>query len=111
MISLRRLTYNSNCISKNNPNKAVSLDGFTNKCTGGDKDLATGKGKYKKNGKWYTYESEAQGQVLIVQENNNSPDDLAGGAKITFDFTDELGVNFHDIGLLVQASVNRPSIR
>jgi len=88
--------YNSSC----KPGNGVSEDGFTNRCTGGDRDLATGKGKYWKNDKWYTYESDAQGQVLIVQENNNAPDDLAGGATITFDFTDELGVDFHDIGLL-----------
>ncbi len=97
--------YNSSCKPGRN---GVSEDGFTNKCTGGDKDLATGKGKYWKNGEWYTYESEAQGQVLIVQENENKPDDLAGGATITFDFTDELGVDFHDIGLLDFDEPNDP---
>ena len=102
--------YNSNCISpnfKNNKGKiktSVSKDGFTNKCTGGDEDLATGKGRYwdKKNNKWHKYKSDAQGQVLIIQDNDaDVPDDLAGsGNKITFDFTDELGVNFHHIGML-----------
>jgi hypothetical protein len=90
--------YNSSC--KRQGSNGISENGFTNSCTGGDEDLATGKGKYLKNNQWYTYDSEAQGKVLIIQENNNSPDDLAGGGKITFDFTDELGVDFHDIGLL-----------
>ncbi|MDJ0674756.1 MAG: PEP-CTERM sorting domain-containing protein [Calothrix sp. MO_167.B42] len=96
--------YDSSC----KPGNGVSEDGFENKCTGGDRDLATGKGSYKKNGQDYTYDSEAQGQVLIVQENDGAPDDLAGGATITFDFTDELGVDFHDISLLDFDEPNDP---
>ena len=82
--------YNSSC----DPNKSFENGG----CAGGDQDLATGEGEYD----GYTYNSEAQGQVLIIQENrSNEADDHAGSrSTITFDFTDELGVDFHDIGLL-----------
>lgn len=89
--------YDSNC----KPTAGgVSKNGFTNVCTGGDEDLATGKGKYKKNGKWIKYKTPEQGKVLIIQENNGSPDDLAGGGIISFDFTDKKGVLFDHIGLL-----------
>ncbi|MDJ0619476.1 MAG: PEP-CTERM sorting domain-containing protein [Calothrix sp. MO_192.B10] len=88
--------YNSNCIA---PGEAESTNKFTEPCTGGDRDLATGKGKYKKNGKWYKYNSDPQEKVLIIQEHGGDPDDAVRGI-ITFDFTDELGVDFHEIGLL-----------
>ncbi|MDJ0800777.1 MAG: PEP-CTERM sorting domain-containing protein [Calothrix sp. MO_167.B12] len=91
--------YNSNCIASKNPDKAESRNNFTKKCTGGDRDLATGEGKYKKGGEWYEYNSDPQGKVLIIQENDGDPDDAIHGT-ITFDFTDELGVDFHEIGLL-----------
>lgn len=90
--------YDSNC----KPTASgVSKNGFTNVCTGGDEDLATGKGKYKdKNNKWIKYDTPEQGKVLIIQENNEAPDDLAGGGIISFDFTDNQGVFFDHIGLL-----------
>lgn len=84
--------YQSNCKAK----KGKSLNGFTNKCTGGDEDLATGKGKYGN----IKYDSPEQGKVLIIQENQKAPDDQAGGGVITFNFTDEKGVDFNNIGLL-----------
>ncbi|MCJ8280799.1 MAG: PEP-CTERM sorting domain-containing protein [Rivularia sp. ALOHA_DT_140] len=84
--------YNSNCKAKN----GVSKSGFKKKCTGDDPDLATGKGKYGN----IKYNSPEQGKVLIIQENEGKPDDLLGGGKITFNFTDELGVDFNNIGLL-----------
>ena len=89
--------YDSNCKPTSG---GVSKNGFTNVCTGGDEDLATGKGKYKKDGKWIKYKTPEQGKVLIIQENNGAPDDLAGGGKISFDFTDQKGVLFDHIGLL-----------
>ena len=89
--------YDSNCKPTAN---GVSKNGFTNLCTGGDQDLATGKGKYKKDNKWIKYKTPEQGKVLIIQENNGSPDDLAGGGIISFDFTDQKGVLFDHIGLL-----------
>ena len=89
--------YDSNCKPTAN---GVSKNGFTNLCTGGDQDLATGKGKYKKGNKWIKYKTPEQGKVLIIQENNDSPDDLAGGGIISFDFTDQKGVLFDHIGLL-----------
>ncbi len=89
--------YDSNCKAKN----GISENGFTNQCTGGDEDLATGKGKYKdKDGNWIKYDSPEQGKVLIIQENNGAPDDQAGGGVISFNFTDEKGVDFNNIGLL-----------
>jgi len=84
--------YNSNCKAKN----GVSESGFKKKCTGDDPDLATGKGAYNN----IKYDSPEQGKVLIIQENEGKPDDLLGGGKITFNFTDELGVDFNNIGLL-----------
>ena len=89
--------YDSNCKPTS---RGVSKNGFTNACTGGDEDLATGKGKYKKGNKWIKYKTPEQGKVLIIQENNGAPDDLAGGGTISFDFTDQQGVLFEHIGLL-----------
>jgi hypothetical protein len=89
--------YNSSC----KPNNGESTDNFSTICTGDDPDLATGKGRYKKGGKWYEYDSPVQNNVLIIQENNqNSPDDNTRGGKITFNFTDEDGVFFKNIGML-----------
>ncbi len=97
--------YNSNCRPKaNGKPKGVSKNGFTNICTGDDPDLATGKGKYKdKKGNWIKYDSPEQRNVLIIQENNGSPDDYANRKNpgtISFNFTDEKGVDFNNIGLL-----------
>ncbi|MEO1377826.1 MAG: hypothetical protein AAFW70_26820, partial [Cyanobacteria bacterium J06635_10] len=88
--------YNSNCKPTGN---GISENGFTNKCTGGDPDLATGKGEYRN----IEYDSPLQGKVLIIQENNGAPDDYADRSNpgtITFKFTDENGVDFNNIGLL-----------
>ena len=97
--------YNSSCRPKaKGKAKGVSKNGFTNICTGDDPDLATGKGKYKdKGGNWVKYDSAEQGNVLIIQENKGKPDDYANRKKpgtISFNFTDEMGVDFNNIGLL-----------
>ena len=87
--------YESNC----KPGNGTSENGFTNKCTGGDPDLATGKGEYDD----ITYDSPEQGKVLIIQENKGKPDDYANRSNpgtISFKFTDKLGVDFNNIGLL-----------
>ena len=83
--------YNSNCKPGQN-------------CTGGDPDLATGKGEYNKKIKGVDhtikYNTDRQGRTLIIQENQTGgPDDNIGGI-ISFDFTDDVGVLFNSIGLL-----------
>ncbi|AFY58863.1 PEP-CTERM putative exosortase interaction domain-containing protein [Rivularia sp. PCC 7116] len=97
--------YDSNCKAKANGKRTgVSKNGFTNICTGDDPDLATGKGKYRaKNGNLIKYDSPEQSKVLIIQENNGAPDDYANRnnpGTISFNFTDEKGVDFNNIGLL-----------
>lgn len=77
-----------------------------NSCTGGDPDLATGKGQ---NGT-LKYKSPNQGKVLIIQEDNGKnkleADDYAdrnnpGTIKFDFnEFTDGVGVLFNSISLL-----------
>ena len=37
---------------------------------------------------------------MIIQEKNKAPDDLGKGGVITFEFTDDKGVDFSNIGLL-----------
>ncbi len=76
----------------------------SNKLGGNDDDLVTGKGEYnlrkKKIDHKIEYNSDKQGRVLIIQENQEGrPDDNVGG-KITFNFTDDVGVLFNSIGLL-----------
>ncbi|MGB7521943.1 MAG: PEP-CTERM sorting domain-containing protein [Spirulinaceae cyanobacterium] len=65
---------------------------FGTQCTGGDPDLASGP----------SFGSEAQGNVLIIQERNNLtiPDDDADGGIFEFDFTDKSGVTFDKVGVL-----------
>ncbi|NJO61303.1 MAG: hypothetical protein HC836_24535 [Richelia sp. RM2_1_2] len=77
-----------------------------NTCTGGDPDLATGKGQ---NGN-LKYKSPEQGKVLIIQEDNGinklEADDYAdrnnpGTIKFDFnEFTKGVGVLFNSISLL-----------
>ncbi len=61
-------------------------------CTGGDPDLASGP----------SFGSEAQGNVLIIQERKNLtiPDDDTDGGVFEFEFTDKSGVTFDKIGIL-----------
>ncbi|MEO1432588.1 MAG: PEP-CTERM sorting domain-containing protein [Cyanobacteria bacterium J06633_8] len=97
--------YDSNCRPKaNGKAKGVSKNGFTNICTADDPDLATGKGKYRAtNSELIKYDSPEQSKVLIIQENKGKPDDYANRKKpgtISFNFTDEKGVDFNNIGLL-----------
>ena len=87
--------FDSNCKPKN----GSSQNGFTNTCTGNDPDLATGQGTNNN----VAYNTEEQGNVLIIQENNGQPDDYANlqnPGTISFIFTDEEGVDFNNIGLL-----------
>lgn len=87
--------FNSNC----KPRNGSSQNGFTNRCTGNDPDLATGQGT---NGN-VEYNTEQQGRVLIIQENDGKPDDYANRQNpgtISFLFTDDEGVDFNNIGLL-----------
>lgn len=77
--------YDSNCEGSN--------------CTGGDPDLATGKGQ---NGN-LKYKSANQRKVLIIQEHKGEADDYANRRNpgtISFDFTDDVGVLFNSIKLL-----------
>ncbi|MEA5469899.1 hypothetical protein [Spirulina sp. 06S082] len=86
--------YDTNCKGKGGSN-GVSLNGFTDVCTGGDPDLATGKGKYKNGGSWYDYDTEAQGNVLILQENSDyfDPDDDAKGGEVSLKFNTQVDNN------------------
>lgn len=79
--------YDSNCVGKSGW-RGVSEDGFTNVCSGGDRDLATGRGKYYHNNTWYDYDTEAQGNLLILQENADyfDPDDDAKGGEVLLEF-------------------------
>ncbi|WP_346292919.1 hypothetical protein [Sphaerothrix gracilis] len=80
------LLYDTACKGKGGDN-GYSANGFTNVCTGGDRDLATGKGAYKQGGNWYGYDTPEQGNVLIIQENSsNTPDDNGSGGKVFIDF-------------------------
>ena len=67
-------------------------------CVGGDQDLATGSGRYTHYGATIRYNTPDQGNVLIIQENNHTPDDDAGGGWINFDF--DQAVDFRNIALL-----------
>ncbi|NET37932.1 MAG: hypothetical protein F6K19_39040 [Cyanothece sp. SIO1E1] len=70
--------FNSNC----GPDFGVA-------CTGGDDDLATGD----------TFGTEAQGNVLIINESRNGePDDFAGGGTLVFEF--DMEVTLDSITLL-----------
>lgn len=96
--------YDSECVGKGG-NKGVSTNGFTNVCTGGDRDLATGKGGYKQGGEWYYYDTEAQGNVLIIQENSSdTPDDQWDGGEININFatSDTSGNQFYENGITLE---------
>jgi hypothetical protein len=86
--------YDANCVGKSGW-RGVSEDGFTDVCSGGDRDLATGKGKYYQNSRWYDYDTEAQGNVLILQENSDyfDPDDDAKGGEISLNFNTQVDNN------------------
>ncbi|MGB3533313.1 MAG: PEP-CTERM sorting domain-containing protein [Microcoleaceae cyanobacterium] len=90
------LLYDTECVGKN----GSSTNGFTNACTGGDEDLATGRGEYK-NGR-YDYDTEAQGNVLIIQEDgSNTPDDHRNGGLVNLNFatSDTSGNQFYEDGI------------
>ena len=97
--------YDSECVGPNGtagPN-ATSSNVFTNACTWGDQDLATGRGQYH-NGN-YNYDTEAQGNVLIIQEDSsNTPDDHADGGLINIDFatSDTGGNQFYENGITLE---------
>ncbi|MEM9538249.1 MAG: PEP-CTERM sorting domain-containing protein [Cyanobacteria bacterium P01_E01_bin.42] len=80
--------YDTECISRRKNNKdSISLDGFTNICTGQDEDLATGTGRYGN----YDYDTPLQGNVLIIQENSDysDPDDDLKGGEVFLNFNTE----------------------
>lgn len=102
------LLFNSTC----NPGDA-SLSHLPN-CTGGDPDLATGKGSYKKSGSWYVnYATPDQGNVLIIHEQKNNdlldPDDDANGGWINMNFDE--AVSFDKIGFLDLDDVGIPEFK
>ena len=102
--------YDTECISrtikgeKSSAKNPVTNEKFKDLCAGQDEDLATGRGRYgisdalretlektgsvQKNHKRYKYDTPAQGNVLIIQENSDysDPDDDAKGGKVTLDF-------------------------
>ncbi|MEO0534538.1 MAG: PEP-CTERM sorting domain-containing protein [Cyanobacteria bacterium P01_A01_bin.123] len=90
--------------NKNNRNSSKDLWLYNSSCdpsggcVGGDPDLATGTGSYNHNGWKIRYNTPDQGNVLIVQENNHTPDDDAGGGWINFDF--DQAIDFRNIALL-----------
>ena len=99
--------YDTECISRRKGGKdSISLDGFTNICTGKDEDLATGTGKYGN----YDYDTPLQGNVLILQENSNyaNPDDDLKGGEVSLGFNTvddgnlffEGGVTFEKFGFV-----------
>ena len=90
--SLPLRLFNSDCVAR------VTPDSELPKCTGGDKDLATGD----------AFGTELQGNVLIIQEDNShksknngtmgGPDDDVFGGLITFNF--EQAVSIESFGFL-----------
>ncbi|MDJ1185908.1 hypothetical protein [Roseofilum casamattae] len=80
--------YDTNC-KKGNANAANNQ--FSASCTGGDEDLATGRGKYGR----HEYDTEAQGNVLIIQENGDysDPDDTKTNAKTNLANGDRVSVS------------------
>ncbi|NJL85696.1 MAG: hypothetical protein HC886_06495 [Leptolyngbyaceae cyanobacterium SM1_1_3] len=97
------LLYDTACKGKNGKN-GYSANDFTDTCTGGDPDLATGKGAYKNGRSWYGYDTPEQGNVLIIQENKgNTPDDFGSGGKVFIDFDLEKfasGITFDKFGFV-----------
>jgi len=84
--------FNSNC----KPNGGVSDNGFTAPCntsnSAGDPDLATGGGSYVLDGDTITYNTEPQGNLLILEENpgDGIPDDMVRGGTISFDLNEKI---------------------
>ncbi|NEN92484.1 MAG: PEP-CTERM sorting domain-containing protein [Okeania sp. SIO3H1] len=81
--------FNSNC--KPNHNKYSGYSGYTNNCTGGDKDLATGG----------SLNTQARGNVLIAQDSGrqtrtngkfSDPGDQGNGSTIKFTFDEEVAL-------------------
>ena len=93
--------FNSNCT----PKGGSSTSGFTVSCAEsnslGDNDLATGVGSYKN----ISYNTEAQGNLLIFEENagNGVADDTAGGGTFVFDIADDKHWTVEQIGVLDDA--------
>lgn len=99
--------FNSNCDPKYGNYSSIynNYNGqFSNNCTGGDRDLATGS----------YFGSDPQGNVLILHEDNKdvprtNPDDTYKGGNFVFDFNDENGVLFEEISLLDFDDAGKPS--
>lgn len=93
--------FNSSCA----PKGGTSASGFTVSCAEsdslGDNDLATGIGSYKD----ISYNTEAQGNLLIFEENagNGIADDTAGGGTFVFDVADGKNWTVEQIGIVDDA--------
>lgn len=101
--------FNSNCAPRN----GTSNSGFTADCeqriqnrsgdykTYGDNDLATGVGNYGN----VSYSTEAQGNLLIFEENkgNGVADDTASGGTFFFNIADEKHWTVEKIGIVDDA--------
>ncbi|MDB9525504.1 hypothetical protein PN498_05855 [Oscillatoria sp. CS-180] len=93
--------FNSNCVARG----GVSVNGFTGTCARngslGDNDLATGKGSYGN----VTYDTIAQGNLLIFEENkgNGTADDTSKGGTFVFDIANDKNWFVEEIGIVDDA--------
>ncbi|MGF1521797.1 MAG: hypothetical protein ACFBSF_05690 [Leptolyngbyaceae cyanobacterium] len=93
--------FNSNCA----PKDGTSESGFTFACakskTLGDNDLATGKGSYGN----INYDTQAQGNLLIFEENagDGVADDTSKGGTFLFDIADGKNWTVENIGVVDDA--------
>lgn len=93
--------FNSNCVARN----GVSESGFTSTCAKnsklGDNDLATGKGSYGT----VSYDTIAQGNLLIFEENkgNAFADDTSKGGTFIFKVDDSKDWFVEEIGIVDDA--------
>lgn len=94
--------FNSNCVAW----EGTSASGFTSDCAQskslGDNDLATGEGSYEN----ISYNTEAQGNLLIFEENvgNGTPDDTGSGGTFKFEIDEDKHWTFERIGILDDAN-------
>ena len=93
--------FNSNCA----PNGGTSESGFSFACaksrSHGDNDLATGKGSYDN----VSYDTQAQGNLLIFEENagDGVADDTSRGGTFLFDIANDKNWTVEHIGVVDDA--------
>lgn len=93
--------FNSNCT----PSGGTSANGFKASCaksnSWGDNDLATGQGSYKN----ISYDTQAQGNLLIFEENagDGVADDTGKGGTFLFDIAGDKNWTVEEIGILDDA--------